>query len=63
MNVFTETITSQQLEKIRKKDWYRHGAYRDTILFASLCIPSVGSKDFKEEWLPVGMPDIVRLDE
>lgn len=34
--VFKNDIPPAELEKILVKDWYRHGVYRDNILFASV---------------------------
>lgn len=62
MTVFKDHITPAELTKIGEKDWYRHGIYRDSILFASLYIPHVGKEYFKEEWLPIGLTNLVRID-
>lgn len=58
---FSKTLSVSLLEKIRKEHWYRHGIYRDNLLFASSQLPGLNAKFFKEEGMPKGLSHLIRL--
>jgi len=61
--VFVEKIPIQLLKRIRHGDWYRHGIYRDNIIFSSLQMEGLGAQYFRREGLNHGLANLIRINE
>lgn len=58
---FQEKLSKKYLDTIRKKDWYRHGMYRDTLMFAAELVPYLGKQFFKLEGIHKGIENTAQL--
>ena len=61
--IFNETISAEEIERIKEKTWYRHGIYRDNILATNSWMVGIEKKDFAQEWLDIGMNNVIKIDE
>lgn len=60
---FSATIEPALLAGIKTKKWYRHGMYRDNILFASAQLAGLGKEFFADEWLDRSVGNLIRLND
>ena len=56
-------VSPEDLATIAMRSWYRHGVYRNSILFISAYIGGLGRDGFANEWIDDGMEDLILLDD
>lgn len=61
--IFVEQVPRNVLSKIRKLNWYRHGVYRDNILFRSSYAFCIGHEWFKKEGMEKGISNLILLGD
>lgn len=61
MPKFRGKINFSLLERLKAKRWYRHGVYRDTLIFAAELAPSLSQEWFQMEGIGKGMENIIQL--
>ncbi len=59
--VFRETAPFSLLERLKIKRWYRHGVYRDTVIFSAELASSLSREWFQMEGIKRGMENAIQL--
>ncbi len=63
MSMFKENIPDRLLDDLSRLNWYRHGIYRDNVLFRSGFIPFLGDEWFTKEGVEKGINHQIGLGE
>lgn len=58
---FQENLSAEYLANLREKDWYRHGVYRDTLMFSVELTPHLSRQFFRLEGIDKGIENTVQL--
>ena len=59
--IFQEKVSKEVLNKLQKKNWYRHGIYRTILLWSTELLPALDRNSFLEEGIERGLENAVEI--
>ena len=60
---FSESIGPEELTRIKSKNWYRHGVYREDSVLALVCQIYIGKEWFAKEGISKGIDHLARMGD